>query len=182
MSEINLQPVLEDDIILAEPLKKEDFERLYKVASDPEVWANHPNKNRYKRDVFTTFFEGAMQSGGAFLVTDKQTGEVIGSSRFYDWNPEDKSLLIGYTFFAKDHWGQGFNHRLKRLMLNHAFQFADKVIFHIGAVNIPSQKSIVKLGAIKTGELEVKYFGEEPKLNYVYEITRDEFLKGAEKK
>lgn len=175
MSEVNLQPILEDDIIRVEPLRKENFERLYKVASDPEVWANHPNKNRYKREVFSTFFEGAMQSGGAFLVTDKKSGEVIGSSRFYDWNPEDKSLLIGYTFFAKERWGRGFNHRLKRLMLQHAFQFADKVIFHIGAVNIPSQKSITKLDAIKTGELEVKYFGEEPKLNYVYEITKEKF-------
>lgn len=176
MSEVNLQPILEDDIIRVEPLRKEDFERLYKVASDPEVWANHPNKNRYKRVVFTTFFEGAMQSGGAFLVTDKKSGEVIGSSRFYDWNPEDKSLLIGYTFFAKERWGRGFNHRLKRLMLQHAFRFADRVIFHIGAINIPSQKSITKLGAIKTGELEVKYFGEDPKLNYVYEITKEKFM------
>ncbi len=176
MDKVTLQPVLEDDKILAVPLQQDDFERLYAVASDPEIWAHHPNKNRYQWEVFQTFFEGAIQSGGALLVTDKATGKVIGSSRFYDWNPADKSILIGYTFFARDHWGRGYNHRLKRLMLRHAFEFAEKVIFHIGAVNIPSQKSIVKIGAVKTGAQEVKYFGEAPKLNFVYEITKPVFL------
>lgn len=171
-----LQPTLEDELIFAKPLRDEDFESLYSAASDPLIWAQHPNKNRYKREVFKTFFEGAMKSGGAFIVYDKKSGEVIGSSRFYDLNAETKEILIGYTFFIRKYWGKGMNHALKRLMLNHAFQFADKVIFHIGAVNIPSQRAIAKLGAIKTGEQEVKYFGEEPKLNFIYEIRKQDFF------
>lgn len=174
---MNLQPTLEDELIIAKPLQEEDFEALYNAASDPLIWAQHPNKSRYQRNVFKTFFQGAMNSGGAFIVYDKKSGEAIGSSRFYDFDQSKKEILIGYTFFAKKYWGKGYNRSLKSLMLHHAFQFADKVIFHIGAVNIPSQKSIVKLGAVKTGEQEVKYFGEEPKLNFVYEIRKRDFIR-----
>lgn len=173
---MNLQPILENDLIIARPLRDEDFKSLYSAASDPLIWAQHPNKNRYKREVFKTFFEGAMKSGGAFIVYDKKSGEVIGSSRFYDFNGETKEILIGYTFFIRKYWGKEMNHALKRLMLNHAFQFAEKVIFHIGAGNIPSQKSIAKLGAVKIGEQEVQYFGEAPKLNFVYEIRKQNYF------
>jgi len=173
---MNLQPLLEDEIIKARPLTADDFETLYAIASDPQIWANHPNKNRYQRTVFQTFFEGAMKSGGAYIIFDKRTGDAIGGTRFYDWDSVKKTVLIGYTFYARKYWGTGVNHRMKRLMMQYAFQFAERVIFHIGASNIPSQKSIEKLGASKIGEQEVKYFGEEPRLNFVYEIRKDAFF------
>lgn len=172
---MNFQPVLEDEIIIAQPLKADDFEALFKVASDPKIWDQHPNKNRYQRDVFKTFFEGALASGGALLVIDKKSEEIAGCSRFYDWDETKKSILIGYTFFAKKFWGRGYNLRLKNLMLHHAFQFAQTVIFHIGATNFRSQKSITKLGAVKTGEQEIKYYGEAPKLNFIYSIEKESF-------
>lgn len=172
---MDLQPVLEDEIVKLVPLTANDFETLYAVASDPGVWAQHPNKNRYQREVFQTFFEGALQSGGAYIIYEKSTDNAIGGTRFYDLNEEEKSILIGYTFFGKDYWGKGMNHRVKKLMLRYAFQFVDKVIFHIGANNTPSKKSISKLGAAKVDELEVKYYGEAPKLNFVYEIRKQDF-------
>ncbi len=174
---MNLQPVLEDELILARPLKENDFEELFSVASDPAIWEQHPNKDRYKREVFEKFFEGAIRSGGAYLVYDKKSKVAIGGTRFYDFDPAQSQLLIGYTFFAKSCWGKGYNHRLKRLMLNYAFNFVDKIIFHIGALNIRSQKSIEKLGAVKTGELEVKYYGEIPKLNFEYQILKKDYLR-----
>lgn len=172
---MDLQIQLENNQILARPLKEEDFEILYKVASDPLIWDQHPNKNRYQRKEFENFFKGAIESGGAYIVFNKESGEAIGSSRFYNWNPEDKSILIGYTFFSRDQWGKNNNRYLKTLMLDHAFTFAEKIIFHIGATSLRSQKSIVKTGARKVGEEVVEYFGEAPKLNYVYEIEKKDW-------
>src|SRR5688572_21857554 len=74
-----LQPSLQNDLIRIEPLKATDFETLYAVASDPLIWEQHPNPDRYKREVFETFFTGAMESGGAFLVYNNTNNEVIGS-------------------------------------------------------------------------------------------------------
>ena len=42
---------------------------------------------------------------------------VIGLSCYYDWNPADRSVVIGYTFLARSHWGGGTNREMKRLML-----------------------------------------------------------------
>ncbi len=169
---IALQPTLENEQIVLQPLKVSDFETLYTVASDPEIWQQHPNKDRWKKDVFRTFFEGAVQSGGAFKVVDKATGMVIGSTRFYDYQPEDNSIFIGYTFFATSCWGKGINQQVKNLMLDYIFQFVDQVNFHVGASNIRSQIAISRLGAIKVGQQEVTYVGETAKLNFVYTINK----------
>lgn len=168
-----LQPILENELIRIRPLKDEDFEILFKVASDPLIWEQHPNKNRYKREVFENFFKGAMESGGAFLVIDIKSNEVIGSSRYYGYNSSDNAVSVGYTFISRSHWGSIYNRALKKLMLDHAFKFVDTVYFHIGAENIRSQKAILKLGAIKTDEADVKYYGEEVYKNFVYSMNKE---------
>lgn len=178
MTVISLQPTLKNELIKIQPLCIDDFERLYKVASDPLIWEQHPNKDRYKKEVFEIFFKGAIESGSAFLVMEGATGGVIGSSRYYDLNTTNGSIAIGYTFLARAYWGSGYNRALKTLMLNYAFSFVDKVILHIGAGNIRSQKATEKLGAKKIGELEMQYYGEPPKLNFVYEIDKEIWDKG----
>ena len=177
---INLQPQLESDYIILTPLQEDDFEELYNAASDPAIWEQHPNKDRWKRATFKNFFEGAIKSGGAFKIIDKHTSEVIGSTRFYDYDEARKSILIGYTFFKVSHWGKGFNREVKKLMLDYIFQFVSQVDFHIGAENHRSLISIGRIGAIKIGEQEVAYFGEEPKLNAVFRIVAPIQYKGKE--
>jgi RimJ/RimL family protein N-acetyltransferase len=173
---LNWQPQhLQNELIAHFPLQEEDFEDLYAVASDPLVWEQHPNKLRYQRDIFQNFFEGALLSRGAFLIRAITTNEIVGCSRFYDYNESEKSVLIGYTFIGRKFWGKGYNKALKKIMLDYAFQFVNKVYFHIGASNIRSQKAIAKIGAVKVDEFEVEYYGEEPKLNFVYVIEKGQW-------
>jgi RimJ/RimL family protein N-acetyltransferase len=168
---MNLQPNhLSNHLIRLEPLQPFHFEELYEVASDPLIWAQHPNPNRYQKEVFTSFFEGALQSGGAFIVRDVDTGKPIGSSRFYDYKPLDNEIKIGYTFFSRNCWGKGINKQVKTLMLNYAFIYIEKVIFHVGAQNVRSQIAMEKLGAKKISEEMVAYYGEPDRLNFVYEM------------
>ena len=173
MAKFNTQPVLENELATLYPLQEIDFETLYKVASDPEIWKQHPNKDRWKRDIFRTFFDGALQSSGAFKIVDKQSGEVIGSTRIYEYNEAEDSVFIGYTFYAVSRWGKGFNQAVKVTMLDYLFQFVSKICFHIGAENIRSQIAISRLGAEKIGEQEVTYFGEKSKLNFVYQVEKE---------
>jgi len=173
--DFKLQPTLNNDCIKISPLKITDFEILYQIASDPLIWEQHPNKDRYQKGVFETFFKGAMESGGGFLVLDNKTGSPIGSSRFYELDEKEKSIAIGYTFLAREHWGSTFNKALKSLMLNHAFKYVNTVIFHIGANNIRSQKAIEKLGVKKIGQVEMEYYGEQKKLNFIYQINKKDW-------
>ena len=169
----NTQPILENDKVILYPLEEKDFEALYTAASDPEIWRQHPNQDRWKREVFQVFFDGAMQSKGAFKIVDKATGNIIGSTRIYNYNEQDNSLFIGYTFYATSCWGKGINQSVKAIMLDYVFQFVSKVYFHIGANNIRSQIAIGRIGAEKIAEEEVTYFGEAPRLNFVYEISKE---------
>ncbi|MET3877136.1 GNAT family N-acetyltransferase [Chitinophaga sp. OAE865] len=171
----SIQSILENEQVILYPLQEEDFEALYAVASDPRIWEQHPNRDRWKKDVFRTFFDGAIQSKGAFKIVDKQTGEIVGSTRMYDYNETENSILIGYTFYATQYWGKGINKAVKTMMLDYLFQFVSKVYFHIGASNIRSQIAIGRIGAEKTGEQEVTYFGEKPKLNFVYAIDKEKW-------
>jgi RimJ/RimL family protein N-acetyltransferase len=173
---IDIQPILENDSVLLYPLLDLDFEDLYAVAADPKIWEQHPNKDRWKKEVFKTFFDGAIQSKGAFKIIDKSNGQVIGSTRFYDFNEQESSILIGYTFYSTKCWGKGINHSVKIMMMDYVFKYVSKVYFHIGADNLRSQIAINRLGVTKIAEKEVTYFGEQPKLNFVYGINHKDWL------
>lgn len=172
---LNLQPTLANEHVKLIPLQEADFEALYAVACDPLIWEQHPNRDRWKRDVFANFFDGAMKSGGAFKVVEVATSEVMGCTRIYDYDEAANSILIGYTFFGRKWWGKGINRAVKSLMLDYLFAYVEEVGFHIGAVNVRSQISIERMGARKVDELEVAYYGEAPKLNFVYSISKGDW-------
>lgn len=172
----DIQVQLENEKAILIPLQENDFEVLYNIASDPKVWEQHPNKNRWQQEVFRTFFDGALQSKGAFKIIDKTSGHVAGCTRFYDYNEKDNSILIGYTFYGTGFWGTGLNQSVKSLMLDYIFRFVSKVYFHIGAGNLRSQIAIGRTGAKKIHEEEIAYYGEQPKMNFIYLLTREEWL------
>ena len=169
---MNVQATLENENVKLVPLNPNDLEELFSVASDPKIWEQHPNKDRYQRELFEKFFQGAIESKGGFKIMDKSSNEVAGSTRFYDYNPKENSIFIGYTFYATKFWGSKLNPQVKKLMLDYIFQFVDKVNFHVGKDNIRSQKAMEKLGAKKVDEVNVAYFGEPEKLNVVFEIDK----------
>ena len=145
---IDMQAVLESETLLVRPLRVDDLDALHAAAADPLIWEQHPSPLRYQRAVFEKeFFNGALASGCAFVVIDKVTKKIIGSSRYYDWDPLKREIAIGFTFLARNHWGDGSNRELKRLMLEHAFRSADVVWFHIGRTNWRSRKAVEKIGA-----------------------------------
>lgn len=141
-------PTLEGKSLVLRPLQNKDFEALYAAASDPLIWAQHPEPTRYQRDVFQRFFDSATAGGSTYVVIDKASDEIIGSSRYYEWNPEKREVTIGYTFLARSHWGGSANRELKRLMLDHAFEHVRTVWFHVGKDNLRSRQAMEKVGAV----------------------------------
>jgi RimJ/RimL family protein N-acetyltransferase len=168
----DLQPTLQNTLVKLIPLKPEHFMELFSVASDPLIWEQHPNSDRYKKEVFEKFFDSAIESKGAFLIIDKTTNGVIGSSRFYEFDAKENSIKIGYTFMARKFWGREYNRAVKNLMINYAFQFIDNVKFQIGATNFRSQKAVEKLGAQKIEEIDMDVNGESIKWSFVYYLSK----------
>ena len=164
----DLQPHLKSELIELRPLTSEDWDDLFAVASDPLIWEQHPESDRYKEEVFKIFFREALESGGAFVVIDKQTQQIIGSTRFYGYDPEKSEIEIGWTFLARKYWGGRYNAEMKRLLLNHAFKFVESVIFFVGEKNFRSQKAMEKIGASRIGLVERQYGNHPPHLNVKY--------------
>ena len=147
----DLQPDLKGELLELRPLREEDFDELYAAASDPLIWEQHPDKVRYREDVFRQFFQDAMESGGALIAIDRKNGKIIGSSRFNAYDEAKSEVEIGWTFLARSYWGGTYNREMKRLMLRRGFRFVDRVVFLVGRQNIRSQRAIERLGAVRVG-------------------------------
>src|ERR1700757_509884 len=169
---VDLQPHLKGELIELQPLTPEDWDDLFAVASDPLIWEQHPESDRYKEEVFKVFFREALESGGAFVVIDKKTQQIIGSTRFYGYDPEKSEIEIGWTFLARKYWGGRFNAEMKRLLLNHAFRFVERVVFFVGQTNLRSQKAMEKIGALNIGLVTRTYGNHPAHLNVKYIIRK----------
>ena len=168
----DLQPVLTGELISLRPLKEGDREDLFAVASDPLLWELHPQSDRYQRPVFDALFDQSINSKGALVVLDAKSGKIIGSSRYYDLNPERKSVAIGYTFLARAFCGGNYNREMKKLMLDHAFRFAETAIFHVGKNNLRSRKAMEKIGGELVGEEQRTLADGSPNPSVVYRVTK----------
>jgi RimJ/RimL family protein N-acetyltransferase len=145
------QPTLVGDLVVVRPLRADDFDALYAVARDPRLWEQHPQRDRWREDVFRSFFEAQLASGGGLAVIERSSGEVIGSSRYDDYDPERSEVEIGWTFLARRCWGGTYNGELKRLMLEHAFRFVERVVLLVDPDNLRSRRAVEKLGAVENG-------------------------------
>jgi RimJ/RimL family protein N-acetyltransferase len=173
------QPVLEGDTLLLRPLHADDWDALFAVASDREIWAIHPQHDRWQEPVFRAYFADALAQGGALVVIDKASGALIGSSRMQGFDPADGgSVEIGWTFLARSHWGGAFNREMKRLMLGHALQFVERVDFRVGEGNLRSRGAMEKIGGRLGERSDVVETASGPVRHVVYEITRDNFATG----
>jgi len=122
--------------------------------------------------VFKEFFKGAMESGGAFVVIDRRSKQVIGSTRFHGYDREKSEVEIGWTFLGRKYWGGRYNSDMKQLMLAHAFKFVENVVFYIGEKNLRSQRATEKIGAVKAGTMEKIYGSRPPSLNFRFVIKK----------
>jgi N-acetyltransferase len=145
------QPTLAGELVTVRPLRPDDFDGLYAAGSDPAVWAQHPEPERWREDRFRAYFEDHLASGGALVFVDSRDGALVGVSRFANLDEERSEIEIGWTFLARHCWGGTYNAEVKRLMLTHAFRSVETVVFVIGAENLRSRRAVEKLGATEAG-------------------------------
>ncbi len=148
---MNRQPTLERELVAVRPPRVDDFDQLHAVAADPLLWEQHPERERWREDVFRVYFDDHLASGGALAVVERATGNLIGATRYDNHDPEASEVEIGWTFLARPYWGGIYNADLKQVMFEHAFQLVETVVFLIGARNLRSRRSVEKLGAIESG-------------------------------
>lgn len=169
------QPHLQGELLELRPLRAEDFGMLFQVASDPLIWEQHPERNRYEESVFRKFFREALKSGGALVAIDRASGSVIGSSRFHGYDAGKREVEIGWSFLARAYWGGRYNGEMKRLMLEHAFRWVDRVLFIIGPENRRSQRAVEKIGGRRSEDSPHR----EGQKRVIYTLTPEQYAKQA---
>ncbi len=172
MGNFELQPHLVGELVELRPLRPDDWAALYQAGSDPLIWELHPSHDRYKEAVFREYFQGALDSRGAFAVIDRKSKAIIGSTRYCDYKPEESVIEIGWTFLTRPYWGGTYNGEMKRLMLDHAFKFVDRVVFLIGPNNFRSRRAVEKIGAVYVGTRTRHDPGGGPAESVVYELRQ----------
>src|SRR5690606_18933077 len=161
---------LENDKVVLKPLTASDYDVLFQVASDKEIWAQHPDYTRYQPEGFAVYFDKLLETDMPYLIIEKSSQQIIGATSYYQYKPEESKIAIGFTFLAIAYWGGLFNKSIKTLMLEHAFHFVDKVVFHVREKNFRSQGALVKLGAIKVDEYPAP--AEPNSIQYEYVLSK----------
>ena len=172
------QPHLEGGSVRLRPMQESDFDRLFAVAQDRELWAQHPVNDRWEEPVFRSFFEDAMRSGGALVLEDRETGDIIGSTQLRPHSLDLAEMEIGWTFVARSRWGSGSNREMKKLLVGYALEEMPRVLFRVGEHNLRSRAAMEKIGARLLDVVERTEFRGSEVVHVVYEITRDDFASG----
>lgn len=119
--------ILENDVVQLRPLLANDFEHLLPFAlNEPEIWT-YSLVQAGSRDLLKNYLDIALKAKSKgtefpFIVFDKRSQSYAGSTRFYDIQPENKSLQLGYTWYGKAFQGSGLNKHCKYLLLEFAFE------------------------------------------------------------
>lgn len=119
--------ILEDDLVLLRPLQESDVENLLEISiNEPETW-KYSLVGADGRENLINYIQSAVKSRATqkefpFIVFDKKSQKYAGSTRFYDINPEFKTLQLGYTWYGSAFRGTGLNKHCKFLLLHFAFE------------------------------------------------------------
>lgn len=145
------------------PLEMEHIDSLYRCSRDPEIWANYP-MNIQTVDEMEHFVQLAItarnnQEQFPFVVFDKESREIVGTTRFLRISEQNNNLNIGSTWYEPKVWRTRVNTESKYLLLSYAFETlqVNRVEIITTTTNERSQKAIERLGAIREGLLRKKY-------------------------
>jgi len=151
---------LEDDRVLLRPLKESDIEFLLPFAiNEPDTWKFSQISAREEQGM-RSYINTALKNRAEgkeypFIVFDKATGEYAGSTRFYDIQPQNAMLQLGYTWYGEKFRGTGLNKHCKFLLLQFAFEQLGmyRVEFRADARNERSIAAMKSIGCKPEGIL-----------------------------
>jgi RimJ/RimL family protein N-acetyltransferase len=171
----DFQPRLNGALLDLRPAELSDWDGLFAVGGDAQVWAGHPCRERYLPPKFRDYFEEGLASGGALVAIIRRDGQIAGWSRYSMTYAEPNEVEIGWTFLGRAFWGGAYNGEMKRLMLAHAFRFVDRVIFRIDETNARSRRAAEKIGARLTDRAMDTTVDGRPARDVFYAVERGEF-------
>lgn len=175
--------LLSGNLVRLEPLSEAHFPALIECGAAPEIWSQLPvdgsQPGRLRRELGNAVLQRMAGTQYPFVVIAQGDNRVIGSSRFFDLFPDHRKLEIGWTWYAPNAWGKGFNIECKLLLLEYAFEKMqlNRVQFKTRDTNLRSRAAIEKIGARYEGCLRHDRILPDGHVRdtMVYSIVKDEW-------
>jgi RimJ/RimL family protein N-acetyltransferase len=193
MSEFNTNEhyVLENDVVKLTPMLQNDYKNLLPFAlHEPELW-KYSLLSAAGSDGLIKYIEKALaarltRTEYPFVVFDKRTQEYAGTTRFYDIQPANNMLQLGYTWYGSKFQGTGLNKNCKLLLLTFAFEELgmERVEFRADNRNEKSIAAMKSIGCAAEGVLRshaVTPAGER-RDSIVLSILKNEWSNGVKEK
>lgn len=166
---IQSEIILENEKVLLIPFESERNIELKEIIFDDEIWKYMGMYVRNDQD-FENYIKSTLKQKAdgicyPFLIIDKATNRVAGSTRYGYLNHSSQKCEIGWTWYGKAFQGTGLNQACKFELLNFGFEQIQfrRIQFSADLENIRSQKAIEKLGAVKEGVFRNNYVDSEGK-------------------
>ncbi|MEU5693514.1 GNAT family protein [Actinosynnema sp. NPDC020468] len=175
------RPVLEGPHVRLEPLQPRHAEGLFEACGDPAIWQWLSVARPATVEDMRVIVEDSIGTPNrlAWAQVDPATGEVAGTTSYYEIDPRHRGLYIGFTWIGARWQRTALNTNAKYLLLGHAFETlgAHRVGWHTDHRNDRSQKAIERLGATKEGVLRVHRVRPDGTLRdtVVYSMTAAEW-------
>lgn len=157
---MDISPViLEGQHVRLEPLSPTHEESLIAAASDGELWNSTvtivPDQTNMAAYIVEALHGQAQGIQFPFVIVQKSSGQIVGSTRFYNIDQNNRGVEIGYTWLAASAQRTSVNTETKLLLLTHAFEVwrCIRVAFITDVLNHQSRTAIVRLGAREEGIL-----------------------------
>ncbi len=139
------------------PLQREHSAALVQAAADGQLWnlkvTNVPGPDTVDKYVDIALAGREAGTMMPFVIVRHDTGEVVGSTRFWKVDRVNRKLEIGHTYISQSVQKSGVNTEAKLLLLTHAFEVMDcvRVQFTTDELNEKSRAAILRLGAVQEG-------------------------------
>ena len=142
--------ILEDDCVKLSPLKIEHVEYLLDISKEDNLWTYFLEKGSGLKNltayISSTIHNRKSKKEYPFVVFDKVQKQYAGTTRFYDYSSELKTIKLGHTWHGKNFRGTGFNKRCKYLLFQFAFETLELERIGFGA----HAKNAVSIAAMKS--------------------------------
>ena len=150
---------LEGDHVVMRPIMPADREELAEIAFDPDIWRYFVARVESQADL-DRFIEAAVDDTAAqrrivFVIVDKATGRIAGSTAYGNLAEADRRIEIGWSWVSRNHRGRGLNGWAKYLLLSHGFETlgCERIEFKTDVLNLQARKGLRNIGATEEGVL-----------------------------
>lgn len=156
------QPILEPPTLIGNqielrPLQPEHREALVNAAADGELWNLKvtvvPSADTIDKYIATAVAGRDAGSMLPFVIVQRVTGRIVGSTRFWKIDRINRKMEIGHTWLSQSMQRSGVNTEAKYLLLGYAFEVlqAVRVQFTTDELNEKSRAAILRIGARQEG-------------------------------